>query len=46
MRAVADMVVVGLGIDRDQLESLKVILRESPVAWASIEGRRDVDGDG
>ncbi|MCZ6813613.1 MAG: hypothetical protein O7F14_06120 [Alphaproteobacteria bacterium] len=38
--------VVGLGIDRDQLESLKAILREPPVAWASIEGRRDADGDG
>jgi hypothetical protein len=39
-------VVVGLGIDRDQLESLKIILRESPVAWASFEGRLDADGDG
>lgn len=27
-------------------ESLKVILRESPVAWASFEGRLDPDGDG
>jgi hypothetical protein len=46
LRAVANMVVVGLGIDRDQLESLKIILRESPVAWASFEGRLDADGDG
>ncbi len=35
-----------LGIDQDQPESLKVILRESPVAWASFEGRLDSDGDG
>ncbi len=35
-----------LGIDKDRPESLKVILRESPVAWASFEGRLGSDGDG
>ena len=35
-----------LDIDQKQPESLKVILRESPVAWASFEGRLDPDGDG
>ncbi len=35
-----------LDIDQKQPESLKVILRESPVAWASFEGRLDLDSDG
>lgn len=35
-----------LGIDRKQPESLKVILRESPVAWASFEGSIDPVDDG
>ena len=35
-----------LGIDKDRPESLKVILRESPVAWASFEGRLGSDDDG
>ena len=35
-----------LDIDQMQPESLKVILRESPVAWASFEGRLDLDSDG
>ena len=35
-----------LGIDKDRPKSLKVILRESPVAWASFEGRLGSDDDG
>ena len=39
-------------LDSDQMqpqsvpESLKIILRESPIAWASFEGRLDQDDDG
>ncbi len=35
-----------LDIDQKQPESLTVILRESPVAWASFEGQLDLDSDG